>query len=42
MLDLHISVPVEVEQMLAETEELAQTGILVSIDGEVRGGSCHS
>ncbi|KAL5551664.1 hypothetical protein UlMin_001840 [Ulmus minor] len=37
MLDQNISIPIDAEDMLAEAEELAQTGILVSIDGEVVG-----
>ncbi|XP_031278408.1 probable copper-transporting ATPase HMA5 [Pistacia vera] len=37
MLDLKISVPLDAEEMLTETEAMAQTGILVSIDGELTG-----
>ncbi|KAJ0049581.1 hypothetical protein Pint_15186 [Pistacia integerrima] len=37
MLDLKISIPIDAEEMLTETEEMAQTGILVSIDGELTG-----
>ncbi|XP_043692130.1 probable copper-transporting ATPase HMA5 [Telopea speciosissima] len=37
MLDSGISVQVDAEELLVETEELAQTGILVSIDREVVG-----
>ena len=37
MLDLNINIPLDAEEMLAEAEEMAQTGILVSIDGELAG-----
>ncbi|XP_042504212.1 probable copper-transporting ATPase HMA5 [Macadamia integrifolia] len=37
MLDSGISIQVDAEELLVETEELAQTGILVSIDREVVG-----
>ncbi|KAL8101516.1 putative copper-transporting ATPase HMA5 [Apium graveolens] len=37
MLDLNISIPTEAEEMLAEAEGMAQTGILVSINGELTG-----
>ncbi|KAK1372641.1 putative copper-transporting ATPase HMA5 [Heracleum sosnowskyi] len=37
MLDLNIHIPIEAEEMLAEAEGMAQTGILVSIDGELAG-----
>ncbi|KAK4338409.1 hypothetical protein RND71_042896 [Anisodus tanguticus] len=37
MLDEGISVPVDADEILAEAEELAQTGILVSIDGVLSG-----
>ncbi|OAY59824.1 probable copper-transporting ATPase HMA5 [Manihot esculenta] len=37
MLDHNIAIPVDAEEMLAETEEMAQTGILISIDREVTG-----
>ncbi|XP_042509947.1 probable copper-transporting ATPase HMA5 [Macadamia integrifolia] len=37
MLDCGISVPADAEELLVETEEMAQTGIMVSIDGEVVG-----
>lgn len=37
MLDLKIKIPIDAEEMLAEAEEMAQTGILVSIDGELAG-----
>lgn len=37
MLDHNIAIPVDAEEMLAETEEMAQTGILISIDREVIG-----
>ena len=37
MLDHNIVIPADAEDMLAEAEGLAQTGILVSIDGEVAG-----
>lgn len=37
MLDQNIEIPIDAEEMLAETEGLAQTGILVSIDGELTG-----
>ncbi|GAV57944.1 E1-E2_ATPase domain-containing protein/HMA domain-containing protein/Hydrolase domain-containing protein [Cephalotus follicularis] len=37
MLDHNISIPIDAEEMLMEIEEMAQTGILVSIDGEVSG-----
>lgn len=37
MLDLNIKIPIDAEEMLAEAEEMAQTGILVSIDGELAG-----
>ncbi|KAH9719640.1 putative copper-transporting ATPase HMA5 [Citrus sinensis] len=37
MLDNNIDIPPDAEEMLAETEGMAQTGILVSIDGELTG-----
>ncbi|KAF5729985.1 Heavy metal atpase 5 [Tripterygium wilfordii] len=37
MLEHNICIPVDVEEMMAETEGMAQTGILVSIDSEVIG-----
>ncbi|KAM7525740.1 hypothetical protein LguiA_015642 [Lonicera macranthoides] len=37
MLDQNIEIPIDAEEMLAETEGLAQTGILVSIDRELTG-----
>lgn len=37
MLKENIAIPVDAEDILAEAEGLAQTGILVSIDGEVAG-----
>ncbi|TXG50489.1 hypothetical protein EZV62_023013 [Acer yangbiense] len=37
MLDNNIVIPVNAEEMLTETEEMAQTGILVSIDRELTG-----
>ena len=37
MLDQNITIPSEAEDMLAETESMAQTGILISIDGEMAG-----
>lgn len=37
MLDRSIAISVEAEEILAEAESLAQTGILVSLDGEVAG-----
>lgn len=37
MLESGISVPVEAEEILAETERMAQTGILVSINGGIAG-----
>ncbi|KAJ6703601.1 ATP7 ISOFORM B [Salix viminalis] len=37
ILDQNIAIPVDGELMLAETEAMAQTGILVSIDREVTG-----
>nr|XP_017227117.1 PREDICTED: probable copper-transporting ATPase HMA5 [Daucus carota subsp. sativus] len=37
MLDLNISIPIDAEELLAEAEEMAQTGILVSIDGQLTG-----
>ncbi|XP_021888702.1 probable copper-transporting ATPase HMA5 [Carica papaya] len=37
MLENGIAVPADAEDMLTETEEMAQTGILVSIDGEITG-----
>uniref|UniRef100_A0A7C9EH31 P-type Cu(2+) transporter n=1 Tax=Opuntia streptacantha TaxID=393608 RepID=A0A7C9EH31_OPUST len=37
MLDQGIHVPVEAEELLAEAEGMAQTGILVSISGELTG-----
>lgn len=37
MLDHNIAIPVDAEETLAETEEMAQTGILISIDREVTG-----
>ncbi|TMW93039.1 hypothetical protein EJD97_012272 [Solanum chilense] len=37
MLDQGVSIPVDADELLAEAEELAQTGILVSINGELSG-----
>ncbi|KAG9156512.1 hypothetical protein Leryth_006504 [Lithospermum erythrorhizon] len=37
MLDQHIPIPIDAEDILLETEEMAQTGILVSIDGQLVG-----
>ncbi|KAH0974812.1 hypothetical protein GBA52_016711 [Prunus armeniaca] len=37
MVDNNIAIPVDAEELLAEAEGLAQTGILISIDGEVAG-----
>ena len=37
IVDQNIAIPVDGELMLAETETMAQTGILVSIDREVTG-----
>ncbi|KAJ9147909.1 hypothetical protein P3X46_030023 [Hevea brasiliensis] len=37
MLDHNIAIPADAEEMLAEIEEMAQTGILISIDQEVTG-----
>lgn len=37
MLDHKISIPVDADEMLAEAEELAQTGILIAIDNELTG-----
>ncbi|KAF8380261.1 hypothetical protein HHK36_027745 [Tetracentron sinense] len=37
MLDSNIPIPIDAEEILVETEGMAQTGILVSIDGEVVG-----
>lgn len=37
MLDQGISVPLDADEMLTEAEELAQTGILVAIDGVLSG-----
>ncbi|PKH47928.1 hypothetical protein CRG98_050397 [Punica granatum] len=37
MSKYHIVVPLEAEEMLAEIEEMAQTGILVSVDQELMG-----
>ncbi|KAL5994347.1 putative copper-transporting ATPase hma5 [Asimina triloba] len=37
MLDSGINVPVEADEILAETEAMAQTGILVSLDNELTG-----
>ncbi|KAA8520822.1 hypothetical protein F0562_011495 [Nyssa sinensis] len=37
MVDHNIDIPDDATEMLAETEGLAQTGILVSIDGELTG-----
>ncbi|CAN4127395.1 unnamed protein product [Withania somnifera] len=37
MLEQGISVPVDANEILAEAEELAQTGILVSVDGILSG-----
>ncbi|KAL1087916.1 hypothetical protein V6Z11_D08G216400 [Gossypium hirsutum] len=37
MLENNIVIPVDAQDMLTETESMAQTGILVSIDGEVKG-----
>lgn len=37
MLNLNIDIPVVAEEMLEQAEQMAQTGILVSIDGELIG-----
>lgn len=37
MLDHNIAISVEAEEVLAEAETMAQTGIVVSLDGEVVG-----
>lgn len=37
MIEQNVAIPVEAEEALAEAEGLAQTGIIVSIDGEVAG-----
>ncbi|KAL5814137.1 hypothetical protein ACOSQ4_024778 [Xanthoceras sorbifolium] len=37
MLDHNIDIPIDAEEMLTETEGMAQTGILVSIDGKLTG-----
>ncbi|XVE64855.1 hypothetical protein DITRI_Ditri07aG0135400 [Diplodiscus trichospermus] len=37
MLDHNIAIPADAQDMLKETEGMAQTGILVPIDGEVTG-----
>lgn len=37
MLDHNITISADAEEILAEAESLAQTGILVSMDGEVAG-----
>lgn len=37
MLDHNIAIPEDAEEIVAEAEGMAQTGILVSIDGEVAG-----
>ncbi|KEH20506.1 heavy metal P-type ATPase [Medicago truncatula] len=37
MLDHNIAISVEAEEILAEAENMAQTGILVSLDGEIVG-----
>ncbi|WVZ12729.1 hypothetical protein V8G54_017259 [Vigna mungo] len=37
MLDHNITISADAEEILAEAESLAQTGILVSLDGEVAG-----
>ena len=37
MLDQKIVIPVDAEDMLEEIEAMAQTGILISIDGELTG-----
>ncbi|GFS29563.1 heavy metal atpase 5 [Actinidia rufa] len=37
MLEENISIPVDAEEILEETEGLAQTGILIAIDGELVG-----
>ncbi|KAL2925898.1 putative copper-transporting ATPase HMA5 [Bienertia sinuspersici] len=37
MLDQGIAIPAEAEELLAEAEDMAQTGILVSIDGTLTG-----
>ncbi|TYI70423.1 hypothetical protein E1A91_D08G220400v1 [Gossypium mustelinum] len=37
MLENNIVIPIDAQDMLTETESMAQTGILVSIDGEVKG-----
>lgn len=37
MLDQNIDIPIDAEEMLAEAEGMAQTGILVSINGELTG-----
>lgn len=37
MLEHNIAIPLDAEDVLSEAEGLAQTGILVSIDGEIAG-----
>ncbi|KFK40512.1 hypothetical protein AALP_AA2G005400 [Arabis alpina] len=37
MTDLGVTIPADAEELLAEAEEMAQTGILVSIDSELTG-----
>ncbi|KMT12094.1 hypothetical protein BVRB_5g100480 [Beta vulgaris subsp. vulgaris] len=37
MFDQKVSIPAEAKELLAEAEDLAQTGILVSIDGTLAG-----
>ncbi|KAL4373945.1 hypothetical protein HN51_007790 [Arachis hypogaea] len=37
MMDHNIAISVDAEEVLAEAERLAQTGILVSLDGEIAG-----
>ncbi|KAL5747460.1 hypothetical protein ACOSP7_024462 [Xanthoceras sorbifolium] len=37
MLEHNIDIPIDAEEMLTETEGMAQTGILVSIDGKLTG-----
>ncbi|KDP25452.1 hypothetical protein JCGZ_20608 [Jatropha curcas] len=37
MFDHNIAIPVDAEEMLTETERMAQTGILIAIDREVTG-----
>ncbi|KAM7278756.1 hypothetical protein ACFE04_005890 [Oxalis oulophora] len=37
MLENNIQIPIDAEEILTEVEQMAQTGVLVSIDGEVTG-----